>query len=168
MAFSPLALEELRAAGDQRFYQPDAVRAGATLCNGDLALSLGSVAVLWLDQVEVQVGAGWVNVGITGIGFLDAFVVALNVADLRALVFCESHNSVLVAHGFLLYVSIFVDNPRFVGNWWYHICDFLRDGFHFSRTYRTLYGHRVRRTVRTAVLKAIMENSTSDTVPSRP
>ena len=89
----------------------------------------GAVAVGRLDQVEIQVGAGRVNVRVAGVGLFGAFVVALNAADFRALVFCESHNCVLVAHGFLLYVSILVDNPRSGGNWWYHICDFCGMGF---------------------------------------
>lgn len=96
------ALEEFRAAGDQRFHQPDAVCASATLCGGDLPFSLGAVMVGWRNQVEVQVCAGRIDVRVTGVGLLGAFVVALNTADFRALVFCESHNCILIVHNYLL------------------------------------------------------------------
>ena len=96
------ALEEIRTAGDECFHQPDAVRAGAALGSGDLALSLGAVTVGRLDQVEVQVCAGRINVRIAGVGLFVAFVVALNTADFRALVFCESHNCILIVHNYLL------------------------------------------------------------------
>ena len=90
-----LALEELRRSGEQDFHHPNAVFSGAASSGADLALSLSPVTLGRLDQVEVVLAAGKVDVGVAGVFFFSAFVMGLDVGDLRPLVLGEAHDGVL-------------------------------------------------------------------------
>ena len=90
-----LALKEFRCGGEQDFHQPNTVLPGAAAGGADLPLGLGPVPLGRLDQVEVVLAAGKVNIGITGVLFFSALVMGLDVGDLRPLVFGEAHDGVL-------------------------------------------------------------------------
>ena len=90
-----LALEELRRGGEQDFHHPNAVFSGAAPSGADLELSLSPVPLGRLNQVEVLLAAGEVNIGITGVSFFSAFVMGFDVGDLRPLVLGEAHDGVL-------------------------------------------------------------------------
>ena len=90
-----LALKELRGGGKQDFHQPDAVLPGAAAGNANLPLSLGPVPLGRLNQVEVVLAAGEVNIGVAGVFFFSALVMGLDVGDLRPLVLGEAHDGVL-------------------------------------------------------------------------
>ena len=90
-----LVLEELRRGGEQDFYHPNAVFSGAAPSGADLPLGFGSVSLGWLNQVEVMLAAGKVNIGITGVSFFSALVMGLDVGDLWSLVLGKAHDGVL-------------------------------------------------------------------------
>ena len=90
-----LAIEELRRGGEQNLHHPDAVRPGAAAGSLDLTLSLCPVTLGRLDQVEVVLAAGAVNIRVAGILFFGALIVGLNVGYLRPLVLGEAHDGVL-------------------------------------------------------------------------
>ena len=69
----------------------DTPAAGST----DLSLGLGPVALGRLDQVEVLLAAGEVNIGVAGVLFFSALVMGLDVGDLRPLVLGKAHDGVL-------------------------------------------------------------------------
>ena len=81
-----LAFEELRAGRHESLHHAHAVRprAAANLC--DLLFRLGAVLALGRHQMEVEVTAGRVHVGIAGVFLLGALVVGLDVPDFRPFV----------------------------------------------------------------------------------
>ena len=93
-----LALEELRAGRHQRLYDAHAVRPRAAARLRDLLFRLGAVLALRRHQMEVEVTAGRVHVGIAGVFLLGALVVGLDVPDLRPLVLGKAENGVLRFH----------------------------------------------------------------------
>ena len=90
-----LALEELRRGGEQHLYHPDAVLSGAAAGGADLPLGLGPVMLGRLNQVEVVLAAGKVNIRVAGVLFFSAFVMGLDVGNLRPLVLGKTHDGVL-------------------------------------------------------------------------
>src|SRR5699024_70539 len=74
-----LSLKEVRCSGEQHLHYPDAVLPGAATSGTDLALGLGPVPLGWLNQMEVVLAAGKVNVGVTGVFFFSALVMGLDV-----------------------------------------------------------------------------------------
>ena len=90
-----LALKELRRCGHKSLHQPHAVRTGAAarLCN--LLFRFGAVFALGCHQMKIQVDAGRVHIGITGVFFLGALVVRLNIGNLRSFVFSKAENGKL-------------------------------------------------------------------------
>src|SRR5699024_8040690 len=90
-----LAIEELRGSGEHRFHHPDAVRSGAASGSLDLTLSLCPIPAGWLDQVEVVLAAGAVNIRVAGVLFFSTLVVGFDVGYLRPLVLGEAHDGVL-------------------------------------------------------------------------
>ena len=93
-----LALEKLRAGRHQRFHHAHAVRSRAAARLRDLLFHLGAVLALRRHQMEVQVAAGRVHVGIAGVFLLGALVVRLDVPDLWPLVLGKAENGVLCFH----------------------------------------------------------------------
>ena len=85
-------LEECRAAGNQRFYQPHAVGTGAAACFPDLFFRLLPVMPLGFDQMKIKVASAGIHIGITGVLFFCTLVMGFDPADLRSFVFCESHD----------------------------------------------------------------------------
>ena len=91
-----LALEKLRAGGDQRLHDPNAVTADTrTVILLDQRLGHDAVFVRGLYDVEVVLAAVRIHVGITGVFLLCALIVGLNIADLRPLVFGEAQDGEL-------------------------------------------------------------------------
>ena len=93
-----LALEELRAGSHQRLHHAHAVRPRAAARLRDLLLRLGAIFALGRHQMKVQMTAGRVHIGIAGVLFLGAFIVGLDVPDLRPLIFGKAENGVLCFH----------------------------------------------------------------------
>ena len=93
-----LALEELRAGRHESLHHAHAVRPRAAASLGDLLFRFGAVLALRRHQMEVQVAAGRVHVGIAGVFLLGAFVVGLNMPDFRPLIFGKAENGVLCFH----------------------------------------------------------------------
>ena len=90
-----LALEELRRSGEQNLHYPDTILPSAATRGADLPLGLGPVPLGWLNQMEVVLAAGKVNVGITGVFFFPALVMGLDIRDLGAFVLGEAHDGVV-------------------------------------------------------------------------
>ena len=90
-----LAFEELRCGGEHYFHHSDAVRPGAAAGNADLPLGLSPVTLGRLDQVEVVLATGAVNIGVAGVLFFSALIMSLDVGYLRPLVLGEAHDGVL-------------------------------------------------------------------------
>ena len=90
-----LVFEDFRCGGEQNLHHPDAVRPGAAAGNADLPLGLSPVTLGRLDQVEVVLAAGAVNIRVAGILFFGALIVGLNARYLRPLVLGEAHDGVL-------------------------------------------------------------------------
>ena len=90
-----LALEELRCGGEQDLYKPNAIFSGAASSGADLAFGLRPVTLGRLDQVEVMLAAGEVNIRVAGVLFFSAFVMGLDVGNLRPLVLGKTHDGVL-------------------------------------------------------------------------
>ena len=90
-----LAFEELRAGRHQRLHHPHTVRprAAARFCN--LLFCLCPVLAFRRNQVKIQVTAGCVHIGITGVFFLGALVVRLNIGNLRPFVLGKAENGKL-------------------------------------------------------------------------
>ena len=93
-----LPLEELRAGSHQRLHHAHTVRPRAAACLRDLLFRLGAVLALWCHQMEIEVTAGHVHVGIAGVFLLGALIVGLDVTDFRPLVFSKAENGVLCFH----------------------------------------------------------------------
>ena len=90
-----LILKEVRRGSEQHLHHPDAVLPGAAARRLDLAFRLGPVTLGRLNEVEVLLAAGEVNVGVAGVFLFPALVVGLDVGDLWPLVFGKAHNGVL-------------------------------------------------------------------------
>ncbi len=73
---SPLgvALEKLRAGGNQRIDKPSTVLTGTAACLFNTVLYKVVVPALRLDNVEIVLAPAGVNVGIAGVLFLLPFV----------------------------------------------------------------------------------------------
>ena len=67
----------------------------ATSCLSNLLFSFGTIFPFRLDQMEVQVAAAGINVGIAGVFLFGTLIVGLNAADLRSLVFGKAQNCIL-------------------------------------------------------------------------
>jgi len=89
-----LALEELRAGGDERVHKADAILAGFAPRRLDAVVHLSPVGSLRLDDVEVPALAVGVNVGVAGVLLFLAFVVGFECRP-AALVLGKSHYCVL-------------------------------------------------------------------------
>ena len=90
-----LALEKLRAGGNERIHKACAVLAGAAPRLFNAALNEVVVASLRLDNVEVIFAPAGVNVGIAGVLFLLPFVVGFQRPCRVALVLLKTQNCVL-------------------------------------------------------------------------
>ena len=93
-----LALKELRAGRHQRLHHAHAVRPRAAACLRDLLFRLGAVFALRRHQMEIEVAARRVHVGVAGVLLLGTLVVGLDVADFRPLVLGKAENGVLCFH----------------------------------------------------------------------
>ena len=97
-----LTLEELRRCGHKSLHQPHAVRTGAATGVLDLPLCLCTIFALRFEQVEIQVAAALVNVGIAGVVLFCALIVRLNIRNSRSFVLCKAENRKLrLTHLFL-------------------------------------------------------------------
>ena len=90
-----LALEKLRAGGNQRVHKPSAVLAGAASGLLDAALNEMVVAAIRLDDVEIVLAPAGVNVRVAGVLLLFPFMVGFQRPRRVALVLLKSQNSVL-------------------------------------------------------------------------
>ena len=90
-----LAFEKLRRSGEQNLHHPDAVCSGTASGSLDLILGLCPIPAGWLDQVEVVLAAGAVNIRVAGVLFFSTLVVGFDVGYLRPLVLGEAHDGIL-------------------------------------------------------------------------
>ena len=90
-----LALEKLRAGGNQRVHKPSAVLAGAASGLLDAALNEMVVAAIRLDDVEIVLAPAGVNVRVAGVLLLFPFMVGFQRPRRVALVLLKSQNCVL-------------------------------------------------------------------------
>ena len=90
-----LAFEELRCGGEHYFHHPDAVRSGAAAGSLNLILGLRPIPAGWLDQVEVVLATGAVNIRVAGVLFFGALIMGLDVGYFRPLVLGKAHDGVL-------------------------------------------------------------------------
>ena len=90
-----LALEKLRAGGNQRVHKPGTVLAGAASGLLNAALNEVVVAALRLDDVEVVLAPAGVNVRVAGVLLLFPFMVGFQRPRRVALVLLKSQNCVL-------------------------------------------------------------------------
>ena len=90
-----LALEKLRAGGDQRVHKPGAVLTGAAASLFNAVLDKVVIASLWLDNVEVVLAPAGVNIRVAGILLFLPFVMGFQRSCRIALVFFKSQNCVL-------------------------------------------------------------------------
>ena len=65
---------------------------------GNLLFRFGAILALRHHQMEVQMAAGGVNIGIAGVLLLSALVMGLNATDLRSLVLGKAKNGILCFH----------------------------------------------------------------------
>lgn len=90
-----LALEKLRACGDQNFYHTNTVGASAASGCGNLPFGLCPVLSFRLNKVEIQMAPAGVNIWIACVLFLGALIMGFNTPDLRPLILGKSQNSKL-------------------------------------------------------------------------
>ena len=90
-----VALEKLRAGGNQRIDKPSTVLTGTAACLFNTVLYKVVVPALRLDNVEIVLAPAGVNVGIAGVLFLLPFVMGFQRPCRVALVFFKSQNCVL-------------------------------------------------------------------------
>ena len=90
-----VALEKLRAGGNQRIDKPCAVLACPAPGLFNAALNEVVVSTLRLDDMEVVLAPAGVNVGIAGILFFLSFVMGFQRSCRIALVLLKSQNCVL-------------------------------------------------------------------------
>ena len=90
-----VALEKLRAGGNQRIDKPSTVLTGTAACLFNTVLYKVVVPALRLDNVEIVLAPAGVNVGIAGVLFLLPFVMGFQRSCRIALVFFKSQNCVL-------------------------------------------------------------------------
>ena len=90
-----LALEKLRAGGNQRVHKPSAVLAGAASGLLDAALNEMVVAAIRLDDVEIVLAPAGVNVRVAGVLLLFPFMVGFQPAPAGSPVLLKSQNCVL-------------------------------------------------------------------------
>mgnify|MGYP004715327427 CR=1 FL=1 len=90
-----LALEKLRAGGNQRIHKPGAVPAGATASLFNTVLYKVVVPALRINNVKIVLAPAGVNVGIAGVLFLLPFVMGFQRSCRISLVLFKSQNCVL-------------------------------------------------------------------------
>ena len=90
-----VALEKLRAGGNQRIDKPRTVLTGTAACLVNTVLYKVVVPALRLDNVEIVLAPAGVNVGIAGVLFLLPFVMGFQRSCRVALVLFKSQNCVL-------------------------------------------------------------------------
>ena len=90
-----VALEKLRAGGNQRIDKPSTVLTGTAACLFNTVLYKVVVPALRLDNVEIVLAPAGVNVGIAGVLFLLPFVMGFQRSCRVALVLFKSQNCVL-------------------------------------------------------------------------
>src|SRR5699024_11448032 len=73
----------------------DLVCSGTASGSLDVILGLCPIPAGWLDQVEVVLAAGAVNIRVAGVLFFSTLVVGFDVGYLRPLVLGEAHDGIL-------------------------------------------------------------------------